>query len=75
MTVTLLDRARGDVAPTGEAKADARMPVNMKLRINGREHRLTLDGRTTLLACGNMSVSREPKRVVITANAAPAQCS
>jgi xanthine dehydrogenase YagT iron-sulfur-binding subunit len=48
MTVTLLDRARGDVAPTGEAKAD-RMPVNMKLRINGREHRLTLDGRTTLL--------------------------
>jgi xanthine dehydrogenase YagT iron-sulfur-binding subunit len=49
MTVTLVDRARGDVAPTGEAKADARMPVNMKLRINGREHRLTLDGRTTLL--------------------------
>jgi len=49
MTVTLLDRARGDVAPAGEAKADARMPVNMKLRINGREHRLTLDGRTTLL--------------------------
>jgi xanthine dehydrogenase YagT iron-sulfur-binding subunit len=49
MTVTLLDRARGDVAPTGEAKADARMPINMKLRINGREHRLTLDGRTTLL--------------------------
>jgi 2Fe-2S iron-sulfur cluster binding domain len=49
MTVTLLDRARGDVAPAGETKADARMPVNMKLRVNGREHRLTLDGRTTLL--------------------------
>ena len=49
MTVTLLDRARGDVASTGETKADARMPVNMKLRVNGREHRLTLDGRTTLL--------------------------
>jgi xanthine dehydrogenase YagT iron-sulfur-binding subunit len=47
--VTLLDRARGDVAPAGEVKADARMPVNMKLRINGRDHRLTLDGRTTLL--------------------------
>src|SRR5215510_10169087 len=49
MTATLLDRARGDVAPAGETKADARMPVNMKLRVNGRERRLTLDGRRTLL--------------------------
>lgn len=63
MTVTLLDRARGDVAPTGEAKADARMPVNVKLRINGRNHRLTLDGRTTLLKPGSAKAPASATRL------------
>jgi hypothetical protein len=45
MTVTLLDRARGDVAPAGETKADARMPVNMKLRVNGRTRSRRPSGR------------------------------
>src|SRR5262245_46736851 len=49
MTVTLLDRARGDISPKTDPSTDVRAPVNVKLRINGREHRVTLDGRTTLL--------------------------
>lgn len=49
MSVTLLDRARGDTASATSKPADPVAPLNLKLRINGREHRLTLDGRTTLL--------------------------
>jgi xanthine dehydrogenase YagT iron-sulfur-binding subunit len=49
MSVTLLDRARGETASATGASADPVAPPNLKLRINGREHRLTLDGRTTLL--------------------------
>jgi xanthine dehydrogenase YagT iron-sulfur-binding subunit len=49
MSVTLLDRARGQTAPKADPSTDGRTPINIKLRINGREHRLTLDGRTTLL--------------------------
>jgi xanthine dehydrogenase YagT iron-sulfur-binding subunit len=49
LSVTLLDRARGQTAPKADPSAEGRTPVNIKLRINGREHRLTLDGRTTLL--------------------------
>jgi xanthine dehydrogenase YagT iron-sulfur-binding subunit len=49
MTVTLLDRARGEISHKTDPSTDVRAPVNVKLRINGREHRLTLDGRTTLL--------------------------
>ncbi len=49
MTVTLLDRARGQTAPAADAPADANTPLNIKLHINGRDQRLTLDARTTLL--------------------------
>jgi xanthine dehydrogenase YagT iron-sulfur-binding subunit len=49
MSVTLLDRARGETASATGASADPVAPLNLKLSINGREHRLTLDGRTTLL--------------------------
>jgi xanthine dehydrogenase YagT iron-sulfur-binding subunit len=49
MSVTLLDRARGETTPATGTSADPGAPLNLKLRINGREHRLTLDGRTTLL--------------------------
>jgi xanthine dehydrogenase YagT iron-sulfur-binding subunit len=49
MSVTLLDRARGETAPATGTSADPKVPLSLKLRINGREYRLTLDGRTTLL--------------------------
>lgn len=48
MSVTLLDRARGETSRT-EKSTDPVAPLSLKLRINGRGHRLTLDGRTTLL--------------------------
>jgi xanthine dehydrogenase YagT iron-sulfur-binding subunit len=49
MSVTLLDRTSGQAATSTETSADPTAPVSLKLRINGQEHRLTLDGRTTLL--------------------------
>jgi xanthine dehydrogenase YagT iron-sulfur-binding subunit len=49
MSVTLLDRTSGQTAPSTEISADLTAPLSLKLRINGRERRLTLDGRTTLL--------------------------
>jgi len=49
MTVTLLDRARGEPAPQAETPANSDALLNIKLRINGRDHRLALDDRTTLL--------------------------
>ena len=49
MTVTLLDRARGEPVPQTEIPTEADAPLNVKLRINGRDQRLALDGRTTLL--------------------------
>lgn len=51
MTATLLDRARGDIAPRADAAAETSGPlnINMTLRLNGRDHQLTLDARTTLL--------------------------
>ena len=49
MTVTLLDRARGDSLPQPDIPPDADALLNVKLRINGRDHRLAIDGRTTLL--------------------------
>ena len=48
MTVTLLERARADAPPTAKP-SDGSEPRNTTLRINGRQHRLTLDTRTTLL--------------------------
>src|SRR5262245_20660379 len=47
MTVTLLERARADAPPT--KPPDGTESRNTILRINGRDHRLALDTRTTLL--------------------------
>lgn len=49
MTVTMLDRARGETLPEAKKSPDTANVLNVKLRINGRDHRVTLDGRTTLL--------------------------
>lgn len=49
MTVSLLDRARGESLPQPDIPPDADALLNVKLRINGRDHRLAIDGRTTLL--------------------------
>ena len=49
MTVTLLDRAHGEAVPQAETPSDSDALLNVKLRINGRDHRLALDERTTLL--------------------------
>jgi xanthine dehydrogenase YagT iron-sulfur-binding subunit len=49
MTVTLLDRARGEPVLQAEMPSDSDALLNVKLRINGRDHRLALDERTTLL--------------------------
>jgi xanthine dehydrogenase YagT iron-sulfur-binding subunit len=47
LAVTMLDKTRADAAPS--QGNDPRAPVNMTLRINGRDHSLPLDTRTTLL--------------------------
>ncbi len=50
MTVTLLDRAPADPAPKTDASlTDNGASLNISLRVNGRDHRLSLDSRTTLL--------------------------
>jgi xanthine dehydrogenase YagT iron-sulfur-binding subunit len=46
MSVSLLDRPSAQTAPLAN---DARAPLNMTLRVNGRSHHLSLDARTTLL--------------------------
>jgi xanthine dehydrogenase YagT iron-sulfur-binding subunit len=48
VTATVLERTRADAAPT-PAPADIRDPHAMTLWINGRERRVSLDVRTTLL--------------------------
>ncbi|MGH6664253.1 MAG: (2Fe-2S)-binding protein [Pseudolabrys sp.] len=48
MTLTLLKGADADAAPAVPARGE-REPVEMTLRINGRDHGLALDARTTLL--------------------------
>jgi xanthine dehydrogenase YagT iron-sulfur-binding subunit len=50
MTVTLLDRAPADPAPkTDGSLTDNGAALNISLRVNGRDRRLSLDPRTTLL--------------------------
>jgi xanthine dehydrogenase YagT iron-sulfur-binding subunit len=46
MSLTLLDRADAQTPP---AKTDPDAPVVVRLRVNGREHRVPLDVRTSLL--------------------------
>jgi xanthine dehydrogenase YagT iron-sulfur-binding subunit len=48
MGLTVLDRAKGE-AVQRQAGLDPRRPVALNLRVNGREHRLALDVRTSLL--------------------------
>jgi xanthine dehydrogenase YagT iron-sulfur-binding subunit len=48
MTLTLLERTPAEAA-VPETPAKARAPLPMTLRINGRDHSLALDARTTLL--------------------------
>jgi xanthine dehydrogenase YagT iron-sulfur-binding subunit len=48
MTLSLLERTRADAAVPGKP-ADARAPLPMTLRVNGRDHSLSLDTRTSLL--------------------------
>ena len=48
MSLTLLKTTKAEAAAPVQAK-DARQPVDMTLRVNGREHGLRLDARTTLL--------------------------
>jgi xanthine dehydrogenase YagT iron-sulfur-binding subunit len=49
MTVTLLDRSRAQDAPAAAQMTDPRAPIAMTLKINGQDHRLALDARTSLL--------------------------
>jgi xanthine dehydrogenase YagT iron-sulfur-binding subunit len=45
----MLDKVRADTAPRPVQAENAAAPVNMSLRINGRDQHLSLDSRTTLL--------------------------
>jgi xanthine dehydrogenase YagT iron-sulfur-binding subunit len=49
MTLTMLERTRADTAPPPAAQTDTRTPMTMRLRVNGRDHQVALDGRTSLL--------------------------
>ena len=49
MTLTLLERSRAEAAGGDAAKSDMRSPMTVTLRVNGRDQRLALDVRTTLL--------------------------
>ncbi|HET7848188.1 MAG TPA: (2Fe-2S)-binding protein [Pseudolabrys sp.] len=46
MSLTLLERSRADAAPD---RADRRGPYKIELHVNGQQHQLALDVRTTLL--------------------------
>ncbi len=49
MTATLLERSQADAATAPASADDPRKPVAVLLRVNGRDHQLALDVRTTLL--------------------------
>ncbi len=49
MTITLLDRARADAPQKADLSKKTGDAQNVTLRINGHNHRLSLDVRTTLL--------------------------
>jgi xanthine dehydrogenase YagT iron-sulfur-binding subunit len=48
VSVTLLGRSGAEAAPA-TVQTNPRDPVNVTLRVNGRQHRLSFDVRTTLL--------------------------
>jgi len=49
MSLTLLDRAEAKTEPRPEASAGTNNPRVVQLRVNGRDHRVALDTRTSLL--------------------------
>ena len=49
MTFTLLDGVNAAAVTPSTSAADSHSPLTVNLRINGREHHLTLDARTSLL--------------------------
>jgi xanthine dehydrogenase YagT iron-sulfur-binding subunit len=49
LSLTLLERPFAEAAPAPVGASDLRDPLNLTLRINGRDHPLSLDSRTTLL--------------------------
>ncbi|HEY0223532.1 MAG TPA: (2Fe-2S)-binding protein [Pseudolabrys sp.] len=49
MSLTLLERPFAEAAPAPVSASDLRDPLNLTLRVNGRDHPLSLDSRTTLL--------------------------
>jgi xanthine dehydrogenase YagT iron-sulfur-binding subunit len=49
MTLAFLKRTDADAAPAPAPVGGAHEPKNMTLRINGRDHQLSLDVRTSLL--------------------------
>jgi xanthine dehydrogenase YagT iron-sulfur-binding subunit len=49
VTLTMLDKTRPKAAPAPAERADPRAPVAITLRVNGRDHQLALDVRTSLL--------------------------
>jgi xanthine dehydrogenase YagT iron-sulfur-binding subunit len=49
MTITLLDRARAETPAKADPAASVGDALSVTLRINGHNHRLSLDVRTTLL--------------------------
>jgi xanthine dehydrogenase YagT iron-sulfur-binding subunit len=48
-SLPLVSKASAQMAPSDAAKPDPRAPVAVTLRVNGRDHPLTIDSRTTLL--------------------------
>jgi xanthine dehydrogenase YagT iron-sulfur-binding subunit len=49
MTITLLDRARADTLQKPNPSGETGNALSVTLRINGQNHRFSLDARTTLL--------------------------
>jgi xanthine dehydrogenase YagT iron-sulfur-binding subunit len=49
VAVPILARGGGEAKAQGGAPSNPRQPVDFALRINGQDHRLSLDTRTTLL--------------------------
>jgi xanthine dehydrogenase YagT iron-sulfur-binding subunit len=49
MTLTVLEKVRADPAYPSAKTSDPHTPIGMTLHINGRDHEVTLDARTSLL--------------------------
>jgi xanthine dehydrogenase YagT iron-sulfur-binding subunit len=58
-------------AASAPAAQDPALPVDVTLRVNGRDYTLSIDARTVLL---NISASPEARRAATTASVVPARC-